>query len=144
MTYKDIKEKMNLYLALMNLEKKYGNESTQEKVFKEALLYCDKETIYINQALVHAKNNDIKSADELYQKMIVKFKFSIKIWESYLKFLIEKDVNDENINLVYQKGLSKFVIKDEKINLGVKYAMLLYKNNSVIEGIKMNNNKIRT
>jgi rRNA biogenesis protein RRP5 len=106
MSFSEIKEKTNLYTSLMNLEKKYGNEQTQEKVFKEAILYCNdnKEDIYISQAMINFKNEDIKASNELFEKILNKFKNSLKSWEAYLKYLFEKKEELTEINKSFEKG----------------------------------------
>jgi hypothetical protein len=51
-------EKFNIYSALMNLEHQYGDEKTQQKVFNDALLYCNKKRVYIQQAQIFAKSEN--------------------------------------------------------------------------------------
>jgi rRNA biogenesis protein RRP5 len=56
--FKEDDEKFNIYSALMNLENKFGDEKSQQKVLNDALLYCNKKRVYIQQAQIFAKSEN--------------------------------------------------------------------------------------
>jgi rRNA biogenesis protein RRP5 len=48
--YREEEEKLNVWMALVNLEIGFGTEETREKVFKEASQYNDARTVYMRYA----------------------------------------------------------------------------------------------
>lgn len=48
--YREEEEKLNVWMALVNLEIGFGTEQTREKVFKEASQYNDARTVYTRYA----------------------------------------------------------------------------------------------
>lgn len=48
--YREEEEKLNVWMALVNLEIGFGTEQTREKVFKEASQYNDAQTVYMRYA----------------------------------------------------------------------------------------------
>lgn len=50
MNYREEEEKLNVWMALVNLEIGFGSEQTMEKVFKEAARYNDGRSVYSRYA----------------------------------------------------------------------------------------------
>ena len=48
--YREEEEKLNVWMALVNLELGFGNEESAEKVFKEAAQFNDTRTVYLRYA----------------------------------------------------------------------------------------------
>ena len=49
-SYREEEEKLNVWMALVNLELGFGSEESAEKVFKEAVQYNDARTVYFRYA----------------------------------------------------------------------------------------------
>lgn len=58
-------EKLNVWVALLNLENMYGTEESLKKVFERALQFCEPMPVYQQLADIYAKSEKIKvwSAD---------------------------------------------------------------------------------
>ena len=68
--YKEEDEKFNIYSSLINLENKFGDEKTQEKILDEALLHCNKKRVYIQQAQICAKNDQEEVKYQIFQFLL--------------------------------------------------------------------------
>lgn len=55
--YKEEQEKMNIWIALMNLENNYGSDETMAGVLKRALQACNQKKIYMTLVEVYEKSN---------------------------------------------------------------------------------------
>lgn len=53
-------EKLNVWVALLNLENMYGTEESLKKVFERALQFCEPMPVYQQLADVYAKSNKSK------------------------------------------------------------------------------------
>ncbi|OLL26878.1 rRNA biogenesis protein rrp5 [Neolecta irregularis DAH-3] len=71
--FREEEEKMNVWIAFLNLENAFGTENTLEETFKKA---CQ-------EALKFEK------ADQCWNVMIKKFRTSCKVWLGYAQFLID-------------------------------------------------------
>lgn len=60
-------EKLNVWVALLNLENMYGTEESLKKVFERALQFCEPMPVYQQLADIYTKSDKIKvqSADLL-------------------------------------------------------------------------------
>lgn len=60
-------EKLNVWVALLNLENMYGTEESLKKVFERALQFCEPMPVYQQLADIYTKSEKIKvrSADLL-------------------------------------------------------------------------------
>lgn len=53
-------EKLNVWVALLNLENMYGTEESLKKVFERALQFCEPMPVYQQLADIYAKSEKIK------------------------------------------------------------------------------------
>ncbi|KAL2075304.1 hypothetical protein VTL71DRAFT_247 [Oculimacula yallundae] len=81
-------EKMNVWIALLNLENAYGSDETVEEVFKRACQYNDAQEIHERLTSIYIQSGKHKKADELFQVMIKKFSQSPSVWTNYAHFLL--------------------------------------------------------
>ncbi|KAK6941973.1 S1 domain [Dillenia turbinata] len=75
-------EKLNIWVALFNLENKFGNppERAVVKVFERALQYCDPKKVHLQLLGMYERTEQHNLAEELLNKMVKKFRQSRKIW----------------------------------------------------------------
>ncbi len=59
--YREEDEKLNVWMALINLELSFGTEESAEKVFKEAVQFNDARTVYLRytEALQEARKEEV-------------------------------------------------------------------------------------
>ncbi|QSZ37176.1 hypothetical protein DSL72_009270 [Monilinia vaccinii-corymbosi] len=80
-------EKLNIWLALLNLEIAYGSDETVEEVFKRACQYNDAQEVHERLASIYIQSGKNEKADELFQILTKKFSQSPTVWVNYAHFL---------------------------------------------------------
>lgn len=58
--FREEQEKLNVWVALLNLENMYGTEESLKKVFERALQFCEPMPVYQQLADVYAKSDKTK------------------------------------------------------------------------------------
>jgi rRNA biogenesis protein RRP5 len=97
-------EKMNVWIALLNLENAYGSDETVEEVFKRACQYNDAQEIHERLTSIYIQSGKLdvslpqfikrgflltstQKADNLFQGLVKKFSQSPMVWYNYAHFL---------------------------------------------------------
>ncbi|KAK0129913.1 rRNA biogenesis protein rrp5 [Cadophora gregata f. sp. sojae] len=81
-------EKMNVWIALLNLENAYGSDETVEEVFKRACQYNDAQEIHERLTSIYIQSGKHSKADDLFQVLVKKFSQSPTVWTNYAHFLL--------------------------------------------------------
>ncbi|KAI9373667.1 hypothetical protein BJX61DRAFT_501920 [Aspergillus egyptiacus] len=84
-------EKLNIWVAMLNLENTYGDDDTLEEVFKRACQYNDTQEIYERLTSIYIQSGKNEKADELFQTALKKkvFPSSPKFFINYASFLFD-------------------------------------------------------
>ena len=129
------KEKLNVWVAYLNLENIYGNEKTFEKIFERAKEVCDKKLLFKHVIQIYFNSKKYNSVDDLYKILIKDYFDDLEIWKNYLEFLFEVNNNMENPNTEIidpKEGLNKsmqVLPKKNHLDIMSYYGQLLYKFN---------------
>ncbi|KAH9178640.1 nucleic acid-binding protein [Lactarius sanguifluus] len=87
--FREEAEKLNVWIALMNLENVYGTEESLESVFKDAARHCEPKTVHLRLAAILEESGKHENAEEQFKRTCKKFGQSSKVWtlfgEHYLK-----------------------------------------------------------
>ncbi|KAG0235897.1 rRNA biogenesis protein rrp5 [Actinomortierella wolfii] len=140
--FREEQEKMNVWVALMNLENTFGTSETLEEVFKKALQTLDQKKVYLQLVKIYERSNKIEAATELYQTMTKKFSQSSKIWTGFGHFQLAHG-NLEAGRELLQRSL-KSLPKRKHIKTVSKFAQLEFKygdaerGRTIFEGIMSN------
>ncbi|WWC95372.1 hypothetical protein V866_002234 [Kwoniella sp. B9012] len=119
--YREEDEKLNIWMALINLELSFGTAQTAEAVFKEASQYNDSRSVHARyaEALIAAGKDDL--VEEVFKKIVKKFSAYPDSWTRFAEFYLKKgDVEDARALLPRaMKSLdkSKHVETIEKMSL---------------------------
>ncbi|PFH55955.1 hypothetical protein XA68_17330 [Ophiocordyceps unilateralis] len=82
------REKLNVWVAYLNLEVTYGSKGSVEGVFARACEYCDELEVHERLASIYIQSEKVKDADELLETMLKKFgSRSPNVWTNYAHFL---------------------------------------------------------
>ena len=105
-SFREEQEKLNVWIALLNLENVYGTEESLETAFKDAARHNDSKTIHLRMAAIFDQSGKPEvcyvfprplplysytqqKAEEQYKRTCKKFGYSSKVWtlfgEHYLK-----------------------------------------------------------
>ncbi|KAI9444728.1 nucleic acid-binding protein [Lactarius indigo] len=88
-SFREEAERLNVWIALMNLENVYGTEESLESVFKDAARHCEPKTVHLRLAAILEESGKHENAEEQFKRTCKKFGQSSKVWtlfsEHYLK-----------------------------------------------------------
>ncbi|KAI0844161.1 nucleic acid-binding protein [Daldinia vernicosa] len=81
-------EKLNAWIAYLNLEVRFGNEDSVDEVFKRACQVNDQQEVYQRLASIYIQEDKAGKADDLFQTLVKKFGAeSPEVWYNYAHWL---------------------------------------------------------
>lgn len=90
-SFREEDEKLNIWVAYLNLENSFGTEDSLEEVFKRATQYMDSLTIYEKMGKIYTMSGKIDKACKVYDAMCKKFYGeTTSVWETYGQMLYEQ------------------------------------------------------
>lgn len=131
-SYRDEDEKLNVWLALLNLENTFGTPESTDKTFKDAAQYMDAETIYMKMADIYAASDKKDKAGEVYSKAVKKFSGSMEAWVKYATFLFDNEQAAKGRVLLDRA--TKALPKRDHLQCAIKFAQLEYKSGDAERG----------
>jgi len=141
--FREEQEKLNIWVALMNLENKHGTNESLMQVFQRALTFNDPKTVYLQLVSIYERTEQHKLAEELYKAMTKKFKQSWQIWLRYAQFHLKSLYSIEGARKVLERALQALP-KSKHIEVISKMAQIEFKHGSpergrtIFEGILSN------
>lgn len=79
-------EKLNVWMALLNLENAHGTPESLDKLFREAVQYNDALTVHLRMAKILALSEKYEAAEDIYARAAKKFGASLELWEDRAEF----------------------------------------------------------
>lgn len=138
--FREESEKLNIWIAMLNLENTFGTQETLEDVFKRACQYMDSFTIHSKLISIYQMSQKLDAASELYKVTAKKFGGEkISIWVSWGDFLIGNKKNDEAATVL--SNALKALPKRDHIEVVKKFAQIEFakgepeKGRSLFEGL---------
>ncbi|XP_029001010.1 protein RRP5 homolog isoform X3 [Betta splendens] len=131
-SFREDQEKLNVWVALLNLENMYGTEESLKKVFERALQFCEPMPVYQQLADIYAKCDKIKEAEALYKTMVKRFRENKAVWLNYGTFLLQRGQSEE-ANAVLQRALKSLPSK-ESVDVITKFAQLEFRHGDAERG----------
>ncbi|KAH9906139.1 nucleic acid-binding protein [Xylariomycetidae sp. FL2044] len=81
-------EKLNAWVAYLNLEARFGSEETVDEVFKRACQVNDQQEVYQRLATIYIQEDKANKAEDLFQTLVKKFgSTSTDVWYNYAHWL---------------------------------------------------------
>ncbi|XP_051723103.1 protein RRP5 homolog [Ctenopharyngodon idella] len=121
-SFREEQEKLNVWVAMLNLENMYGTQESLQKIFERATQYCEPLPVYQKLAEIYAKSDKIKEAESLYKNMVKRFRHEQAVYLSYGTFLLRQRQSDA-ANALLQRALQSLSNK-EHVDLIAKFARL--------------------
>lgn len=90
-----IQDKLNVWIAYLNLENLFGTKDSFEKVFEEATKYNEPYNIYLETIRMFADAKKYEEMEEKMKKFRGKFKAMPKTWIEMAKVYYEMEKFDE-------------------------------------------------
>ncbi|XP_066475340.1 protein RRP5 homolog [Tiliqua scincoides] len=89
-SFREEQEKLNVWVALLNLENMYGTEEALMKVFERAIQYNEPLKVFQQLADTYVASEKYKQADDLYNTMLKRFRREKSVWVKYASFLLKR------------------------------------------------------
>ena len=112
--YKEDAERLNVWVALLNLENMYGSQATIDDVFNKANQNCDSFKVHCHMAEIYARSAKIQEAEGIFMKMTRKFSKSPEVWVKYGVFHY-RNSNCELARKLLIKSFNSLDKRDRKI-----------------------------
>ncbi|XP_039590594.1 protein RRP5 homolog [Polypterus senegalus] len=124
-SFREEQEKMNVWVALLNLENLYGTEESLNKVFERAVQYCEPLKVFQQLADIYIKSEKYEKAEMLYNTMLKRFRQEKSVWLNYAMFHFKQGQTNAAQRLL-QRALKCLLNKDH-IDTIVKFAQLEFR-----------------
>uniref|UniRef100_A0A803VK95 Programmed cell death 11 n=1 Tax=Ficedula albicollis TaxID=59894 RepID=A0A803VK95_FICAL len=121
-SFREEQEKLNVWVALLNLENMYGTEETLMKVFERAVQYNEPLKVFQHLCDIYASSEKYKQAEELYQTMLKRFRQEKSVWLKYASFLL-KQGQAEATHRLLERALKALPTK-EHVDVISRFAQL--------------------
>ncbi|XP_036857188.1 protein RRP5 homolog [Manis javanica] len=89
-SFREEQEKLNVWVALLNLENMYGCQESLAKVFERAVQYNEPLKVFLHLADIYTKSEKFQEAGELYNRMLKRFRQEKAVWIKYGAFLLRR------------------------------------------------------
>lgn len=131
--YREEQEKLNIWIAFLNLENMFGDEESLDEVFKRACQYMDSYIIHQKLVTIYIASENFEKANELYAVMCKKFgSKQLNLWVSYGNFLLDRS-NQEEAHKILAKAL-QVLPKREHVDVVRKFAQLEFSKGDMEQG----------
>ncbi|KIW90790.1 uncharacterized protein Z519_08573 [Cladophialophora bantiana CBS 173.52] len=119
-------EKLNVWVALLNLENAYGDDESIEDMFKRACEYNDPQEIYSRLTSIYIQSGKLEKADDMFQRMLKKFTQDPKMWVNYAHFLFDTVGDAEKGRALLPRALQTLP-RFTHFDITLKFAQLEFK-----------------
>jgi len=118
-------ERLNIFLAWLNLENTFGTEEAMGEVLKEALQCCDQFKVYSQVAAIYQQSGKISEAEKIHKVMVRKFNKEKEVWIKFGIFYYKNNkLNDGRF--VLQRSLQSLE-KKEHLEMSSKFAQIEFR-----------------
>uniref|UniRef100_A0A8C6W9K4 Protein RRP5 homolog n=1 Tax=Nannospalax galili TaxID=1026970 RepID=A0A8C6W9K4_NANGA len=124
-SFREEQEKLNVWVALLNLENMYGSQESLTKVFEQAVQYNEPLKVFLHLADIYTKSEKFKEAGELYNRMLKRFRQEKAVWIKYGAFVLGRSQAGAS-HRVLQRALECLPTK-EHVDVIAKFAQLEFK-----------------
>ncbi|XP_069397610.1 protein RRP5 homolog isoform X3 [Delphinus delphis] len=121
-SFREEQEKLNVWVALLNLENMYGSHGSLTKVFERAVQYNEPLKVFLHLADIYTKSEKFQEAGELYNRMLKRFRQEKAVWIKYGAFLLRRGQAGAS-HRVMQRAL-ECLPKKEHVDVIAKFAQL--------------------
>ncbi|NWU07506.1 RRP5 protein, partial [Cephalopterus ornatus] len=124
-SFREEQEKLNVWVALLNLENMYGTEETLMKVFERAVQYNEPLKVFQHLCDIYANSEKYKQAEELYHTMLKRFRQEKSVWLKYASFLLKQGQTEATHRLL-ERALKALPTK-EHVDVISRFAQLEFR-----------------
>ncbi|XP_008062393.1 protein RRP5 homolog, partial [Carlito syrichta] len=121
-SFREEQEKLNVWVALLNLENMFGSPGSLARVFERAVQHSQPLKVFLQLAAIYSKSEKFQEAGELYNRMLKRFRQEKTVWIQYGAFLLRRSQADAS-HRVLQRALACLPSK-EHVDVIAKFAQL--------------------
>jgi len=118
-------EKLNVWVALLNLENAYGTQESLDELFKEAIQMNDAKTVHLKLVDILERAAKYEQEEDLFKRVVKKFGQSSKAWTLFAQFYLTRGRADEARALLPRS--LKSLEKRKHVKTISKFAQLEFK-----------------
>jgi len=124
-SFREEQEKLNIWVALLNLENLYGTPESLHSVFQRALQYNEPLKVFKHLVTIYSKTDKLQAAEQLYNTMVRRFSGIKDIWLDFGTYLMRNGRSDFAHKLM-ERSLKSLPTK-EHVSVISKFAQLEFK-----------------
>lgn len=124
-SFREEEERLNVWIALLNVENVYGTEESLEAVFKDAARHNDSKTVHLRLAAILDQSEKHEQAEDQYKRTCKKFGYSSKVWSLFCEYYLRRR-NLEQARKLLPRSLQSLE-KRKHLKTISKFAQLEYK-----------------
>jgi rRNA biogenesis protein RRP5 len=129
--FRDVQEKLNVWIAFLNLERAVGTADSLKKVFERACVYNEPKHVHIQLAKIYeaTRRPDEEQDDPalaLHRTMCKKFSQSCKVWVGHMLYLYTAGQDETAARKLLPQAL-KSLPRRKHVKITCKAAQLEYK-----------------
>lgn len=125
-SFREEGEKLNVWVALMNLENLYGTQESLVKVFESALQQNEPTEVFFRLLAIYQSSKKFDLAEQLYQTMVKRFSANLRAWTEFGQFLMKRGKLDAARNLL-QRSLKSLSSKQQHVDVISRFAQYEFK-----------------
>ena len=118
-------ERLNIFLAWLNLENTFGTEEAMAGVLKEALQCCDQFKVYSQVAAIYQQSGKMAEAEKTFKILTKKFNKEKEVWIKFGIFYYKNNKLTDG-RFVLQRSLQS-LDKREHIEMSSKFAQIEFR-----------------
>lgn len=124
-SFREEEERLNVWIALLNVENVYGTDESLEAVFKDAARHNDSKTVHLRLAAILDQSEKHEQAEDQYKRTCKKFGYSSKVWSLFCEYYLRRR-NLEQARKLLPRSLQSLE-KRKHLKTISKFAQLEYK-----------------
>lgn len=93
--YRDEQEKLNIWIAILNLENSFGTDESLAEAFKRSVQYMDSLTMHQKLIGIYQLSEKLDKAEDLFKTMTKKFSQNVSVWVSNGSFYFKRQMAEE-------------------------------------------------
>lgn len=124
------KEKLNVWVALLNLEHTYGDKESTSTVLRDALQYNYPKPVYLAAIKMYLKSGDVKSEDKMYKALLSKYGTHKSVWVKRALCLFHRKHQSREARALLKRALAQLPSRKHVATIS-KFAQLEYKHGEV-------------
>ncbi|GEQ68490.1 hypothetical protein JCM33374_g2158 [Metschnikowia sp. JCM 33374] len=94
--YREEQEKMNIWIAILNLENSFGSDESLAEAFQRSVQYMDSLTMHQKLIGIYVLSEKFEKAEELFRVMCKKFSQNVSVWVQCGSFYMDRDMSEES------------------------------------------------